>query len=152
MSDSLPSGPQPLPPARIRAGIDASMMTSEGTCKFVIPLSESTIYIGGRDAMQASISATIAALPSTRAIRSPRPELGFTPKFAIASPCFSKTGARNAFTACPKMIGSETFIIVAFMCNENSVPSAFVFSISSARKASKALPLMNVASTTVPAG
>jgi hypothetical protein len=57
-----------------------------------------------------------------------------TPSASSLSPNFSNTGASQAFTAWPKMIGSETFIIVAFMCSENSTPSALVFSISSARK------------------
>ena len=43
MSCSLPSGPHIWPDARIAAGIDASMMTSLGTCRFVMPLLESTI-------------------------------------------------------------------------------------------------------------
>jgi hypothetical protein len=49
--------------------------------------------------------------------------LGFTPSASSLSPYFSNTGASQALTAWPKMIGSETFIIVAFMCSENSVPS-----------------------------
>ena len=39
-----PSGPHAIPPALIKAGIEASIITSEGTCKFVIPRSLSTIY------------------------------------------------------------------------------------------------------------
>ena len=41
---------------------------------------------------------------------------------AFLTSATSKTGARKARTAWPKMIGSETFIIVAFMCSENSTP------------------------------
>ena len=40
---SSPSGPHMWPELRIIAGIEASMMTSEGTCRLVMPLSESTI-------------------------------------------------------------------------------------------------------------
>ena len=50
MSCSLPSGPHIWPEARIAAGIDASMITSLGTCRLVMPLDESTIASGGRDA------------------------------------------------------------------------------------------------------
>ena len=49
------------------------------------------------------------------------------------------------------MIGSETFIIVAFRWIENSMPAAFVASICSAKKLSSARADMKVASTTVPA-
>ena len=42
-----------LPDARIMAGIDASTITSDGTCKFVMPLSESTMAISGRVAYTA---------------------------------------------------------------------------------------------------
>ena len=47
MSWSFPSGPHIWPEARIAAGIEASMMTSLGTCRFVMPLLESTIASGG---------------------------------------------------------------------------------------------------------
>ena len=93
-SASFPSGPQPLPPARISAGMEASMMTSEGTCRLVMPLSEFTMYIGGWSAMQASMADLISALPSTRASRSPRPEFGFTPSSFSSAPYLSKTGFR----------------------------------------------------------
>jgi hypothetical protein len=62
----------------------------------------------------------------------------------------SKTGFRKAFTAWPKMIGSETFIIVALRWIENSTPLRLDASICSARKALSALADMKVASTTVP--
>ena len=75
-SDSCPSGPQPLPPARISAGMEASMMTSEDTCRLVMPLSLSTIYRGGRAAMQLLMSARISALSLTRSSKSPRAEIG----------------------------------------------------------------------------
>jgi hypothetical protein len=50
VSCSFPSGPHICPEARIAAGIEASMITSLGTCRFVIPLLESTIASGGRSA------------------------------------------------------------------------------------------------------
>ena len=42
VSSSPPSAPHSLPPLRIRAGMEASTMTSLGTCRLVIPLSELT--------------------------------------------------------------------------------------------------------------
>ena len=50
MSCSLPSGPHIWPDERIAAGIEASMMTSLGTWRFVMPFVESTIASGGREA------------------------------------------------------------------------------------------------------
>ena len=48
------------------------------------------------------------------------------------------------------MIGSETFIIVALRWMENRTPLALASAICSARKASRALALMKVASTISP--
>jgi hypothetical protein len=48
--------------------------------------------------------------------------------------CFSMRSLKNTLTAWPKMMGSETFIMVAFMCSENSTPSALAAAICSARK------------------
>ena len=126
------------------------MITSEGTCRLVMPLSELTMYIGGRSVRHSSMALRISGRSLTRSSRSARPELGFTPSAVISSPYCSKTGASQAVTAWPKMIGSETFIIVAFRCSENSTPSRLVRSICSARKASSAFALMKVASTTSP--
>ena len=42
---------------------------------------------------------------------------------ASSSPYLSKTSAKYAFTTWPKMIGSETFIIVALRCTENRTSS-----------------------------
>ncbi len=42
VSSSAPSTPHSLPPLRIRAGMEASTITSLGTCRLVIPLSELT--------------------------------------------------------------------------------------------------------------
>ena len=50
----------------------------------------------------------------------------------------SNTSAKKARTAWPKMIGSETFIIVAFRCSENSTPCSLASAICSARNASSA--------------
>ena len=39
VSSSPPSTPQSLPPLRTRAGMEASTITSDGTCRLVMPLS-----------------------------------------------------------------------------------------------------------------
>ena len=49
------------------------------------------------------------------------------------------------------MIGSETFIIVALRCTENSTSSALARAICSVRKRRSAATFMNVPSTTSPA-
>ena len=61
------------PEARIAAGIDASTMTSEGACRFVMPLSESTIAIDGPAASAAS---TAGLASGCAAERLARPSLG----------------------------------------------------------------------------
>src|SRR5262249_31629844 len=55
----------------------------------------------------------------------PRPSLGFRPAAWSASPYWAKVLGKNARTPWPKMIGSETFIIVALRCSEYSTPSLF---------------------------
>ncbi len=67
------------------------------------------------------------------------------------SPCLANTSAKYVFTAWPKMIGSETFIIVAFRWIEKSTPCAWAAAICSARNASRLPALMKVASTISPA-
>ena len=57
VSDGWPSGPHMRPEVRIIAGIEASMMISLGTCRLVMPRSESTIANAGRSAYSASMSA-----------------------------------------------------------------------------------------------
>ena len=76
---------------------------------------------------------------------------GFAPARSSASPCSSKTSLKNVRTAWPKMIGSETFIIVAFRCTENRTPCSRASSICSARNASSALRRITAASTISPA-
>ena len=51
----------------------------------------------------------------------------------------------------PNMIGSETFIIVAFRCSENSTPCAFASSICASTKRDSACALITAASITSPA-
>ena len=52
------------------------------------------------------------------------PSLGLTPAALSSSACSANTAGKKARTAWPKMIGSETFIIVAFRCTENRTPCA----------------------------
>ena len=59
----------------------------------------------------------------------PSPSFGLRPAAASASPYRAKVFGKNARTAWPKMIGSETFIIVALRCTENSTPSALARAI-----------------------
>ncbi len=48
------------------------------------------------------------------------------------------------------MIGSETFIMVALRCTENSTPDSFARPICAARNSSRLATCMAVASTTSP--
>ena len=61
VSSSAPSLFHILPPFLTNAAIDASTIISEGTWKFVIPLSELTIATRGPFAKSASIAALISA-------------------------------------------------------------------------------------------
>ena len=73
------------------------------------------------------------------------------PAAASCSPYCSKSVGKKACTTWPKMIGSETFIIVALRCAENSTSSALARAICSVRKRRSAATSMNVPSTTSPA-
>ena len=75
----------------------------------------------------------------------------FAPAASSTSPCLANRSAKNTSTAWPKMIGSETFIIVAFMCSENSTPFALASAICSARNVRSAATLITVESMTSPA-
>ena len=48
------------------------------------------------------------------------------------------------------MIGSDTFIMVAFMCSDSSTPSAFASWMADSKNSHSLLQLMTVASTTSP--
>jgi len=101
--------------------------------------------------MSASTSARLSAgSVATLASRSPTPRSGLTPSSAKVAACFSKTSFRNALTQWPNRIGSETFIMVAFRCSENSTPWSLASWISLSRKVFSALTLMKVASMTSP--
>ena len=130
------------------------MITSEGTCRLEMPRSESTIASRGPSARPVSTAALIAS-PSGRsavaASSAPSPSLGEMPAPESCSPYCSNSVGKKACTAWPKMIGSETFIIVALRWSENSTSSALARAICSVRKRRSAATSMKVASTTSPA-
>ena len=152
----LPSAFHIWPDERIMAGMDASTMTSLGTCRLVVPRSESTMARPGRSASVAAMSASMASRcaagsDSTAASTLAQPSLGSAPAAASASACRSNTGAKNARTAWPKTIGSATFIMVALRCSENSTPPERASAIWSSRNSRSAETDMNVESTMSPA-
>ena len=129
-------------------------MTSDGTCRFVMPRSESTIARRGPAAIPASTAALIASPSGSFAAASssaPRPSLGLMSAAAKTSPNSSNTAGRNARTTWPKMIGSETFIIVALRCTENRTSSAAARAIWASRNSCSAATCIAVASTISPA-
>ncbi len=73
------------------------------------------------------------------------------PAAARSPPYLSKTSAKYAFTTWPKMIGSETFIIVALRWTENSTPVAFAVASALIRNDRRLATCRTVASTTSPA-
>ena len=102
--------------------------------------------------MSASMAARWSAgIDSTAASTLAQPLFGSPPAAAIASPCLANTSAKNTSTAWPNMIGSETFIIVAFRWSENSTPWSRASAICSARNVRSAATSMTVESTTSPA-
>jgi hypothetical protein len=144
------------PEVRIIAGIEASTMTSEGTCRLVMPRSESTMARSGpasyASAMEASTAARWSAgRPSMAVSTAAMPSLGLAPIASSRSPCSTNTFEKKVRTACPNKIGSDTFIMVALRCSENRMPSALAAASCSARKFWRAVLLMKVASTTSPA-
>ncbi len=78
------------------------------------------------------------------------PSFGLAPASAIVSPCSVNTPAKYERTTWPKMIGSETFIIVAFRCTENRTPRSLASAICCDRNASSARRRITAASTTSP--
>ena len=130
-------------------------MTSEGTCRLVMPLSESTIASVGPSARPCSTAALIASPSGSVVDRAEQARRGRRwarcPRRASCSPYCSKSVGKKACTTWPKMIGSETFIIVALRCTENSTSSALARAICSVRKRRSAATFMNVPSTTSPA-
>src|SRR5580692_8224412 len=155
-SCGLPSAPHMRPDSRIIAGMEASMITSLGTCRPVMPLSESTMARPGRFAYSAAMSALNASFSAAGSVsifvkRSPKPLLRLTPRRLSVAACFSITSAKKTETAWPNTMGSAIFIMVALTCSENSTPSFFAASISSAKKVRSALRLITSASMISPA-
>ena len=113
------------------------MITSLGTWRLVMPLSELTMARPGRLAYSAWMSALIAAFSasgsvSIRVSMSATPLSGSTPSFVSVAPCFSNTSAKNTETQWPNRMGSEIFIMVVLTCSENRMPSFFAASICAA--------------------
>ena len=131
-------------------------MTSEGTCRLVIPLSESTIATAGLLENIVAISVKIsfffsAGKASRLLVKWPKPLFTLTPILSKTSWCFANKSLKKTLTACPKIIGSETFIIVAFICNENNTFCFFASVISVSKKDNNAFLLRVVASIISPA-
>ncbi len=127
VSCAFPSLFHICPEFLIMAGMEASIMMSLGTCKFVIPRSESTIAKSGPSVKHFCISASTAvftsgASPFNPLNRLPKPLFASMPACANSAPNLSKTDLKNALTQWPKIMGSETFIMVAFICSENNTP------------------------------
>ncbi len=80
-----------------------------------------------------------------------RPSSGSAPTDARSSPYWAKTSAKYVCTACPNRIGSDTFIIVALRCTENSTPASLAAATCSARNAVRAALRITAASTISPA-
>ncbi len=97
-----------------------------------MPRSESTIASGGPEASSASndlrISSPSGSAPSPAKI-APSPSFGLSSAAAMAAPYLANVSGKKARTTCPKMTGSEIFIMVAFRCTEKSTPSAFADAI-----------------------
>ncbi len=81
----------------------------------------------------------------------PRPSFGVRPAAASTAPYAAKVSGKKARTTWPKMIGSETFIMVALRCTENSTPSALARAIWAVRNSRSAATRITDASTTSPA-
>ena len=121
-----------------------------------MPRSESTMATSGPLAKPAARSASIAersssGRPAMTSITCPSPSRGLAPAASSTAPCCSNRSAKNTSTAWPNMIGSDTFIIVALRCNENSTPCALASAICSARNVRSAATFITVESMTSPA-
>ena len=81
----------------------------------------------------------------------PRPSFGLMPADSSSAPCSAKSFGKKARTTWPKMIGSETFIMVALRCTENNTPVALATAICSVINDASASTRMTVASMTSPA-
>ena len=122
------------PELRIMAGMEASTITSLGTCRLVMPLSELTIAscgaggVGGGD----------VGLDGGLLVGGERGDLGEEVAEAVVQidaergeggGVLGEEIGKNTRTTWPKMIGSETFIIVALRWTEKRTPSALALAI-----------------------
>ncbi len=120
-----------------------------------MPLSESTMARAGPASIAAAMSASMARRSASgrvwiRASRSPRPLPASMPSRSNVAAWVANTSPKYARTACPNMIGSDTFIIVALRCTEKSTPCSRASAICAARNSSSALARITVASTISP--
>ncbi|MCY1239813.1 hypothetical protein D9M72_526280 [compost metagenome] len=81
------------------AGMEASTMTSEGTCRLVMPLSESTMASAGPSARPFLMAAWTPSRTSSGSSSSPprmeaRPLLGLRPAAASCSPYVSNSSVK----------------------------------------------------------
>ena len=121
-----------------------------------MPFESSTMASSGPSSSPCSTASAMALPFSPPSFSAPermlaRPLLGSSPASRSTSPCSANSLGKNACTAWPKMIGSETFIIVAFRCSEKSTPSSLARAICSRRNDCRAAVSMKVASMTSPA-
>ena len=86
-----------------------------------------------------------------RCSRSLSPKFGLNSISRSSVSCLAIKSSSNTDTTWPKMIGSATFIMVAFKCTENNTPLAFASASWSLIKPRSAVTFIKLASTTVPA-
>ena len=131
--------------------MDASMITSLGTCKLVIPRSELTMARSAFSDNAFSISASMGFRSLSGSFfsllyRLSSPSFALMPNVSKVVLYFSKTSLKYTFMICPNMMGSETFIMVAFKWTDSKIPSSFASLTCCFKKATSALFLMTVAS------
>mmetsp|Transcript_33551 Transcript_33551/g.84234 ORF Transcript_33551/g.84234 Transcript_33551/m.84234 type:complete len:211 (+) Transcript_33551:1344-1976(+) len=87
-------------------------------------------------------SSRVLSLASTLA----RPMLGLTPMRRRVSPCLANTSLKYTDTAWPKMMGSDTFIMVAFRCSDTITSCALASCSCSSKNARSSRAFMTEAS------
>ena len=123
-----------------------------------MPLSELTIASAGRvrvHGLDVGLDRGLRVASAScgrRAYRSPMPLFASKPTLVERVGVLrQRVACRTRFTATPNMIGSETFIIVALRCSENSTPCAFASAICASMNVASALRLIDAASMISPA-
>jgi hypothetical protein len=116
------------PDVRIIAGIEASTITSLGTWRLVMPRSESTMARAGPRRRRrrwrprwpaAGLGGQVVEGVEQGGQTVVRVDAGLLEHRAVLGEQLGEVDLH----ACPKMIGSETFIMVALRCTENRTPS-----------------------------